>query len=108
MIGRLIGMRGRSFTVPGVLLVAIAAALWGLDPILRKPLAKNDGSDDDHLRRARPPRASHAAVPLAALRAMWQWSQWLGVALIITVVSLLPLQRRRRMVRLPAPAPRPA
>ena len=40
MIGRLTGMRGRSFTVPGVLLVAIAAALWGLDPILRKPLAK--------------------------------------------------------------------
>src|SRR5438067_1980875 len=33
-------MRGRTFTMPGVLLVAIAAALWGLDPILRKPLAK--------------------------------------------------------------------
>jgi drug/metabolite transporter, DME family len=27
--------------VPGVLLVAIAAALWGLDPILRKPLAQS-------------------------------------------------------------------
>src|SRR5947207_4402624 len=27
--------------VPGVLLVAIAAALWGLDPILRKPLASS-------------------------------------------------------------------
>jgi drug/metabolite transporter, DME family len=27
--------------VPGVLLIAIAAALWGLDPILRKPLASS-------------------------------------------------------------------
>jgi len=27
--------------VPGVVLVAIAAALWGLDPILRKPLASS-------------------------------------------------------------------
>jgi drug/metabolite transporter, DME family len=27
--------------IPGVLLVAIAAALWGLDPILRKPLASS-------------------------------------------------------------------
>jgi drug/metabolite transporter (DMT)-like permease len=29
--------RGR-FTVPGVVLVAVAAAMWGTDPILRKPL----------------------------------------------------------------------
>jgi drug/metabolite transporter (DMT)-like permease len=34
-------MRGRSFTVPGVLLVALAAAMWGSDPILRKPLASS-------------------------------------------------------------------
>src|SRR6476619_6715228 len=27
--------------VPGVVLVGIAAALWGLDPILRKPLASS-------------------------------------------------------------------
>jgi drug/metabolite transporter, DME family len=27
------------FTVPGVLLVAIAAAMWGTDPIIRKPLS---------------------------------------------------------------------
>ena len=32
-------MVARLNRVPGVLLVAIAAALWGLDPILRKPLA---------------------------------------------------------------------
>jgi len=43
-----------------------------------------------------------------AYNAQLRWSQWLGVALIITVVSLLPAQRRRRMVRLPAPAPSPA
>src|SRR5436189_4683666 len=43
-----------------------------------------------------------------AYNAELRWSQWLGVALIITVVSLLPVQRRRRMVKLPAPAPSPA
>jgi drug/metabolite transporter (DMT)-like permease len=31
------------------------------------------------------------------------WSQWLGVAIIFTVVSLLPVQRRREMVSLPQP-----
>jgi drug/metabolite transporter (DMT)-like permease len=34
-------MTRRLNAVPGVLLVAIAAALWGLDPILRKPLASS-------------------------------------------------------------------
>jgi drug/metabolite transporter, DME family len=38
-----------------------------------------------------------------------RWTQWVGVALIIGVVSLLPVQRRRRMVVLPkATAPSPA
>jgi drug/metabolite transporter (DMT)-like permease len=38
-----------------------------------------------------------------------RWTQWVGVALIIGVVSLLPVQRRRRMVVLPkAAAPSPA
>ena len=32
------------------------------------------------------------------------WSQWLGVAIIIGTVALLPIQRRRKMVSLPAPA----
>ena len=33
---------------------------------------------------------------------MWQWSQWLGVALIVGTVTLLPIQRRRKMVALQA------
>jgi drug/metabolite transporter (DMT)-like permease len=33
-----------------------------------------------------------------------RWTQWVGVALIIAVVSLLPVQRRRQMVVLPATA----
>jgi DME family drug/metabolite transporter len=37
-----------------------------------------------------------------------RWTQWLGVALIIGVVSLLPVQRRRKIVALPAAAPTPA
>lgn len=37
-----------------------------------------------------------------------RWTQWLGVALIIVVVSLLPVQRRRTMVTVPAVAPSPA
>jgi drug/metabolite transporter, DME family len=32
-------MRGRLLGVPGVLLVALAAAMWGTDPIIRKPLS---------------------------------------------------------------------
>jgi drug/metabolite transporter (DMT)-like permease len=34
-----------------------------------------------------------------------RWSQWLGVALIFTVVSLLPVQRRRAIVTVPQAAP---
>jgi drug/metabolite transporter, DME family len=37
-----------------------------------------------------------------------RWSQWLGVVIIIGVVSLLPVQRRRAMVALPQAAPSPA
>jgi DME family drug/metabolite transporter len=38
-----------------------------------------------------------------------RWTQWIGVALIVAVVSLLPVQRRRTMVVLPpAAAPSPA
>jgi drug/metabolite transporter, DME family len=43
-----------------------------------------------------------------AYNAHLRWSQWLGVAMIIAVVSLLPVQRRRAMVVLPQPAPSPA
>jgi drug/metabolite transporter (DMT)-like permease len=43
-----------------------------------------------------------------AYNAHLRWSQWLGVATIIVVVSLLPVQRRRAMVVLPQPAPSPA
>jgi drug/metabolite transporter, DME family len=43
-----------------------------------------------------------------AYNAHLRWSQWLGVAVIIAVVSLLPVQRRRAMVVLPQPAPSPA
>jgi drug/metabolite transporter (DMT)-like permease len=32
------------------------------------------------------------------------WSQWLGVATIIAVVTLLPVQRRRKIVSVPARA----
>lgn len=34
-----------------------------------------------------------------------RWTQWIGVATIIVVVSLLPVQRRRTMVKVPAPPP---
>jgi DME family drug/metabolite transporter len=37
-----------------------------------------------------------------------RWSQWVGVFMIIGVVSLLPVQRRRAMVALPQAAPSPA
>ena len=37
-----------------------------------------------------------------------RWTQWLGVVTIVATVSLLPVQRRRKMVALPAPAPSPA
>jgi len=40
-----------------------------------------------------------------AYNAHLRWSQWLGVALIITVVSLLPVQRRRSIVAVPRAAP---
>jgi DME family drug/metabolite transporter len=40
-----------------------------------------------------------------AYNAHLRWTQWLGVAIIITVVSLLPVQRRRTLVAVPAPAP---
>jgi len=43
-----------------------------------------------------------------AYNAHLRWSQWLGVAMIIAVVSLLPVQRRRAMVVLPQAAPSPA
>jgi drug/metabolite transporter, DME family len=43
-----------------------------------------------------------------AYNAHLRWSQWLGVAMIIVIVSLLPVQRRRAMVVLPQPAPSPA
>lgn len=33
------------------------------------------------------------------------WSQWLGVAIILTTVTLLPVQRRRDVVLVPEPAP---
>jgi drug/metabolite transporter, DME family len=36
------------------------------------------------------------------------WSQWIGVAMIVVVVSLLPVQRRRSMVSVPQPAPAPS
>jgi DME family drug/metabolite transporter len=34
-----------------------------------------------------------------------RWTQWIGVATIMVVVSLLPLQRRRAMVKVPAATP---
>ena len=34
-----------------------------------------------------------------------RWTQWIGVATIMVVVSLLPVQRRRSMVKVPAPPP---
>ncbi|MDX6465728.1 MAG: drug/metabolite transporter, family [Gaiellaceae bacterium] len=37
-----------------------------------------------------------------------RWTQWVGVALIIGVVTLLPVQRRRRIVTVPTAAPTPA
>jgi drug/metabolite transporter (DMT)-like permease len=40
-----------------------------------------------------------------AYNAHLRWTQWLGVAIIMTVVSLLPVQRRRALVAVPAPAP---
>jgi DME family drug/metabolite transporter len=72
VIGRLNGMRGRLLTVPGVLLVAIAAALWGLDPILRKPLAKSTEATTivfgEHVLLV----ALTLPLLLPALRAMWR------------------------------------
>ena len=50
--GRLERMK-RLTAIPGVVLIAVAAAMWGTDPIIRKPLAHDDDGDDDRLRRAR-------------------------------------------------------
>src|SRR6267154_1026845 len=58
--------------VPGVLLMAIAAALWGLDPILRKPLASSTSATTivfgEHVILV----ALTLPLLLPALRAMWQ------------------------------------
>jgi drug/metabolite transporter (DMT)-like permease len=43
-----------------------------------------------------------------AYNAHLRWSQWVGVAIIFGVVSVLPVQRRRALVSLPQPAPSPA
>jgi drug/metabolite transporter (DMT)-like permease len=43
-----------------------------------------------------------------AYNSQLRWTQWVGVALIVGVVSLLPVQRRRRIVAVPAAAPSPA
>jgi len=51
---------------------------------------------------------------IAVIAGIWaynshlRWSQWVGVVMIIGVVSLLPVQRRRTMVALPQAAPSPA
>jgi drug/metabolite transporter (DMT)-like permease len=51
---------------------------------------------------------------IAVIAGIWaynshlRWSQWVGVVIIIGVVSLLPVQRRRTMVALPQAAPSPA
>ncbi|HEY5057580.1 MAG TPA: DMT family transporter [Gaiellaceae bacterium] len=47
---------------------------------------------------------SAGLVGIYAFNAHLRWSQWLGVAVTVAVVGLLPL-RRREVVRLPAPAP---
>jgi drug/metabolite transporter (DMT)-like permease len=36
-----------------------------------------------------------------------RWTQWIGVATIILVVSLLPVQRRRKLVKVPAAPAQP-
>ena len=58
--------------VPGVVLVAVAAALWGLDPILRKPLASSTSATTIVF-------GEHVVLVvltlpflLPALRALWQ------------------------------------
>jgi drug/metabolite transporter (DMT)-like permease len=38
-----------------------------------------------------------------AYNAHLRWSQWIGVVIIVTVVGLLPVQRRRKVVTVPAP-----
>jgi len=51
---------------------------------------------------------------IAVIAGIWaynshlRWSQWVGVVMIIGVVSLLPVQRRRAIVALPQAAPSPA
>jgi len=58
--------------VPGVVLIAVAAALWGLDPILRKPLASSTSATTivfgEHVVLV----ALTLPLLLPALRAMWQ------------------------------------
>jgi drug/metabolite transporter (DMT)-like permease len=39
-----------------------------------------------------------------AYNAHLRWSQWLGILVIMVVVSLLPVQRRRQVVRVPREA----
>ena len=34
-------MKGRFIAIPGAIFIAIAAALWGTDALLRKPLAES-------------------------------------------------------------------
>ena len=58
--------------IPGVVLVAVAAALWGLDPILRKPLATSTSATTivfgEHVFLV----LFTLPLLLPALRAMWQ------------------------------------
>ena len=39
-------MRGRFLAAPGALLIALAAALWGTDALLRRPLAQSTANTD--------------------------------------------------------------
>ena len=64
-----------------------------------------------HARRARRRSPSSRIPAIAVIAGIYaynshlRWTQWIGVATIIVVVSLLPVQRRRSMVKVPAPPP---
>jgi drug/metabolite transporter (DMT)-like permease len=49
---------------------------------------------------------SAVVVGYVAFDAHLRWSQWLGVVVTVTVVSLLPRRRRDALVKVPAPDPR--
>ena len=72
--------------VPGIVLITVAAVMWGTDALFRRPLARS---------------TSAATIVFGEHVILVALTQWVGVGIVVAVVSLLPIQRRRTVVAVP-------